>query len=89
MQASPYDLSAYGHPPVAVETPDGKAEYVRRQRGFAERAADLRGRLLGVCGALLAADPTTAPAGAGPGSTEPAGTALGSSATDARRTVGA
>jgi len=35
MQASPYDVSAYGLEPVAIETPGGKAEYVRRQRGFA------------------------------------------------------
>ncbi|MGZ4655773.1 MAG: 3-methyladenine DNA glycosylase [Blastococcus sp.] len=57
MQASPYDVSSYGHRPVAVETPDGKAEYVRRQRGFAERAAGLRKRLGDVCATLLAAAP--------------------------------
>lgn len=47
MQAAPYDLSAWDVEPVAIETPDGKAEYVRRQRGFAERGADLRAALLG------------------------------------------
>jgi len=57
MQASPYDVSSYGHLPVAVETPEGKAEYVRRQRGFAERGAVLRRRLLDVCAELLAAAP--------------------------------
>ena len=32
--------------PVRIETPEGKAEYVAAQRGFAERAAVLRARLL-------------------------------------------
>jgi hypothetical protein len=39
MRASPYDLSAHGYEPVAIETPDGKATYVAAQRGFAERGA--------------------------------------------------
>nr|WP_284295065.1 3-methyladenine DNA glycosylase [Luteimicrobium album] len=56
MQASPYDVSSYGLAPVAIETPDGRAEYVRRQQEFAERSADLRTRLLDACEALLAAD---------------------------------
>lgn len=46
MMASPYDLSDLGYEPIAIETPDGKAEYVRRQRGFTEAAAPLRARLL-------------------------------------------
>ena len=53
MQASPYDLSSYGWPAVKVETPQGKAEYVARQRCFAERAAALRMRLVAVCEAML------------------------------------
>jgi hypothetical protein len=53
MQASPYDLSRYGQPPVAIETPEGKAAYVARQRGFAHRAAGLRARLIHVCDAVL------------------------------------
>jgi hypothetical protein len=53
MQASPYDLSSYGEQPVPIETPEGKAEYVARQRGFADRAAVLRTRLAEVCAALL------------------------------------
>jgi hypothetical protein len=51
MQASPYDVSAYGLEPVAIETPEGKAEYVRRQRGYAARSNDLRRRLLDAVGA--------------------------------------
>ena len=54
MQASPYDVSSLGETPVAIETADGRAEYVTRQRCFAERSAVLRGRLLRVCDALLA-----------------------------------
>lgn len=47
MEAAPYDLAEWGVIPVAIETPEGKAEYVRRQRGFAERGNALRRRLLG------------------------------------------
>jgi hypothetical protein len=53
MRAAPYDLSASGQRAVAVETPEGKAEYVTAQRRFAERAAAIRSRLLAVCDALL------------------------------------
>jgi hypothetical protein len=54
MRASPYDLAAHGYEPVAIETPEGKAEYVAGQRRFAERGAALRARLLDVCERLLA-----------------------------------
>jgi hypothetical protein len=53
MRASPYDLSALGWAPVAIETPEGKAEYVAAQRGFAARGTVLRARLLEVCRELL------------------------------------
>jgi hypothetical protein len=46
MRASPYDLAALGLPPLAVETPDGRAEYVAHQRDVARRAAPLRDRLI-------------------------------------------
>ncbi|BDZ65517.1 3-methyladenine DNA glycosylase [Agromyces mangrovi Wang et al. 2018] len=46
MAASPYDVRPWGAEPVAIETAEGKAEYVRRQRGFAERANALRRRIL-------------------------------------------
>jgi hypothetical protein len=42
MRASPYDLTAYGYSPVRVETPTGRAEYVRSQSAIAERGAALR-----------------------------------------------
>jgi hypothetical protein len=54
MRASPYDLSALGHTPVPVETPEGKQEYIAAQRGFAERGAPLRRRLIAEVERLLA-----------------------------------
>ena len=56
MRASPYDLSSYGEAPVAIETPEGKAEYVARQRELTQPAAGLRARLVAVCEALLRED---------------------------------
>jgi hypothetical protein len=53
MQASPYDVSSIGEPAVAIETPEGRAEYVARQRELAGRSAVLRDRLLAVCDRLL------------------------------------
>ena len=46
MEASPYDVTGLGYGVVAVETPAGRAEYVRRQRQFTERSQELRERLL-------------------------------------------
>lgn len=53
MEASPYDVRSRGYGLVAIETAAGRAEYVRRQRAFAERSAPLRQRLLDVCTAVL------------------------------------
>jgi hypothetical protein len=53
MRASPYDLSVLGYEPVRIETPDGRAEYARRQARFAEQAAPLREALITVCRDLL------------------------------------
>lgn len=33
MRASPYDLRALGLEPIAIENPDGRADYERRQTG--------------------------------------------------------
>jgi hypothetical protein len=60
MAASPYDVSAYGVEAVAIETTEGKAEYVRRQRAFAERSQPLRSRLVAACDAVLAPRAVTA-----------------------------
>lgn len=46
MRASPYDLADFGYEPVKVETAEGRQEYARAQRAFAERAAPLRARLI-------------------------------------------
>jgi hypothetical protein len=54
MRASPYDLSGLGLAAVRVETAAGKQEYVAAQRGFAERGAPLRSRLVAECERLLA-----------------------------------
>ena len=49
MRASPYDLAELGFDPIPVETAEGRAEYARQQREFADRAAVLRQRLIDAC----------------------------------------
>ena len=69
MRASPYDVSAWGFTPVAIETDRGKDEYARQQRGFAGRADVLRQRTITAINATLAEPPEPAPASsARPGS---------------------
>ena len=53
MQASPYDVSSLGETAVAIETSEGKAEYMARQHAFAERAAAVRTRLVAACDVLV------------------------------------
>lgn len=53
MRASPYDLSSYGYTPVPIETPSGRADYVRAQSDLARRALPLRHTLLQHCERLL------------------------------------
>ena len=55
MEASPYDLADWGYEPVRIETPEGKAEYVRRQRAFAARGTALRERLIAATERILEA----------------------------------
>lgn len=55
MRASPYDLQKLGFPPIAIETPAGRADYEHHQRAFAARGEPLRARLLALCERLLAA----------------------------------
>ncbi|GAA3646626.1 3-methyladenine DNA glycosylase [Microbacterium marinilacus] len=52
MEAAPYDLSGWGFVPVRIETAEGKAEYVRRQRDLAARGNALRGRILDAWGPI-------------------------------------
>jgi hypothetical protein len=54
MRASPYDLRALGFPPIAIETPEGRAEYERHQRSFTARGEPLRERLIALCERLSA-----------------------------------
>jgi hypothetical protein len=56
MPASPYDLQAFGYEPVRVETPSGRAEYIREQILIRKRAAVVRDTLLTRRRALLEAD---------------------------------
>jgi hypothetical protein len=51
MEAAPYDLHALGYEPIRIETAEGRAEYVRRQRALIDQATPLRAR---VAVALLA-----------------------------------
>jgi len=59
MRAAPYDLADLGFDPVRIETPEGKQEYAAAQRGFAERGAPLRARLIAECERLLEIRVTT------------------------------
>lgn len=52
MAASAYDMREWGMDPIRVETAEGRAQYAALQRGFAEKAAPLRARLLEVVGKL-------------------------------------
>lgn len=56
MRASPYDVSSYGYEPVAIETAEGKAEYVAQQRVFSQEASQLRKRILAITSGVLAAE---------------------------------
>jgi len=53
MRVAPYDLSDLGLAPIRIETTEGRAEFVRYQRDFADRGAVLRARLLAVMDAAL------------------------------------
>ncbi|AKT52291.1 hypothetical protein [Arsenicicoccus sp. oral taxon 190] len=55
MMSSPYDTGSLGLPNIAIETADGKAEHVRRQRAISEAAAPVRARLIAACEALIVA----------------------------------
>lgn len=63
MQASPYDVSAWGADAVAIETAEGKVEYVRAQRGFTERGNALRERLVAAVAVTRAAAAAPLPIG--------------------------
>jgi hypothetical protein len=58
MRAAPYDLVDLGFEPVRIETPEGKQEYAESQRGFAERGAPLRQKLIAECERLLEVSPS-------------------------------
>ncbi len=53
MRASPYDLSEYGYPAIAIETAEGRAEYVKIQQKLANKASRLRVQLLNALDFLI------------------------------------
>lgn len=55
MRASPYDLREYGFEPIEIETPAGRAAYVRAQQDIATRAAPLRAAIADHCDELQVA----------------------------------
>lgn len=61
MRASPYDLTSLGYRPVAIETPAGRAAYVREQTAIAGRGAAVRAEILEHCRALQEARNSVAP----------------------------
>lgn len=64
MRASPYDVSSLGLTPVAVDTPEGRAEYATAQRELADAGVPLRARLLDRMRDLVGALPRASSAGA-------------------------
>lgn len=55
MEASPYDCRGLGFGVVPIETPEGKAEYVRRQRDLAADGRVVRDRLVSLVESAAAA----------------------------------
>ena len=55
MEASPYDCRGHGFGVVAIETAEGKAEYVARQRALSMRAKPIRDRLVSITEQALTA----------------------------------
>ncbi|GAC52478.1 hypothetical protein [Gordonia amicalis] len=49
MRASPYDLRDLGYEPIPIETPAGRAEYVREQSAIADAGTQLRAEVLRRC----------------------------------------
>jgi hypothetical protein len=45
MQGSPYDLTAWEIPPIRIETPEGKLEYIEAQRIIHQKGIPLRQKL--------------------------------------------
>ena len=65
MRASPYDLRSFGFAPIAIETREGREEYVQKQKEIAELAQPIRLRLLAAYESLREAVNSLAPVPAG------------------------
>ena len=59
MRASPYDLREYGLEPIAIETRDGREQYVELQKEMTQRGEPLRERLIGEYRLLAVGSPLT------------------------------
>lgn len=55
MRASPYDLRAFGYPPICIERREEQAEYRRQQTQFMQRGFALRERLISILEKLVCA----------------------------------
>jgi hypothetical protein len=55
MRASPYDLRDHGFAPIEIETPAGRAAYIRSQQDIAARAVPLRAAIADRCDELVVA----------------------------------
>lgn len=58
VEASPYDLTAWGTQPLDVETQEGRAAFIARQRAFTDRSNELRTRLITAIDQVLETEPT-------------------------------
>lgn len=63
MQASPYNLQAYGLEPIPIETPEGRRRYQTLQAQYYREAQSIRQRLLQTLRLLLDLAVTNAPSG--------------------------
>lgn len=52
MRASPYDLQAFGHAPILLETTEGKQQYQSQQKAIAAKGRKLAKRFLKECSEL-------------------------------------
>lgn len=57
MQATPYDLRAFGFEPVRIETAAGRETYQQRQRALSEQAGAVRARLIAALDAVIGEAP--------------------------------
>jgi hypothetical protein len=57
MRAAPYDLSAWGYPPIKIETAAGRREYEGEQHALYLKGLSLREKVMNSLATILAASP--------------------------------